>query len=338
MHTGIDSLACDKREKTFSRKDKLDNHLKTHAGRKPFTCKLCDKSFTLKTSLEEHKRTHIGEKPFSCDICNKSFTQKKQMLIHKSSHLNETFLSCDQCDKTFSKLNQLNVHKRIHNGEPIFPCDECEKIFAKSAKLRRHKLIHTGEKAYTCGRCGKSFSRTDNGKKHEFSCTSLDMFNSCVDMAGNITNDEDFEDDFILPSHFLSQELQVEEENVDENKQDDDNLNSLVDEIKENDKEIDLKKLRRKKLKIEKVQCPDCGIHVTRTNLSRHRNSGCQGSNTEYRPFPCSKCGKSFKRKEHCKRHESSCTLSPQIVPNESQNVGGNIQLEINEVTFDNDL
>jgi len=307
-HTNQNQFSCDKCDKTFVRKDELNNQPRILTGEKSFTCELCEQSFIQKANLEIDKRTDTDKISISCDICNKSFSNKKSMLRHRKNHENATLHPCNDCDQTFSELRELNIHKRIHNGEPIYTCDVCNKLFAKSEKLRRHKMIHTGEKPYTCGRCGKSFSRSDYGKVHEFSCTSLKNFTSSIDLVETIEDDEDVEADFLLPSHFLSQELEVGEDTLNENNQ-----------IEKQNNVVNVRKLKRQKKKTEKVQCPDCDLQVTYSNLNRHRNSGCKGGHGD-RPFPCAKCGKSFKRKEHCRKHESICKKL-KIVANELQDI-----------------
>ena len=51
---------CHVCQKTFKRKDKLNNHLSIHTGIRPFLCDLCPKKFITKTKLKEHQRRHLG--------------------------------------------------------------------------------------------------------------------------------------------------------------------------------------------------------------------------------------------------------------------------------------
>ena len=39
-----------------------------------YKCGICDKLFSGKTNLIQHLRTHAGEKPYKCDTCDKTFS------------------------------------------------------------------------------------------------------------------------------------------------------------------------------------------------------------------------------------------------------------------------
>jgi uncharacterized Zn-finger protein len=45
--------------KEFMRTNNIIDHLRMHAGIKPFSCKFCFKSFTQKSNMKKHMKTHI---------------------------------------------------------------------------------------------------------------------------------------------------------------------------------------------------------------------------------------------------------------------------------------
>lgn len=86
---------------------------------------VCNKSFTRKDNLREHLRSHAGEpqrqkKP--CRFCNKEFNATQQLVIHERMHTGERPVECDLCDKTFLSTVAMKKHRRVHTGEKPFEC------------------------------------------------------------------------------------------------------------------------------------------------------------------------------------------------------------------------
>ena len=109
-----------------------------HPGYKPFACDVCKRSFTQKDRLNKHMRTHTRRTPYACCYCGMKFSWKYSLKSHERIHYRIKTYTCYFCDMRFSGKTALNMHKRIHYNENPYTCDVCMKQFVYKAQLIRH--------------------------------------------------------------------------------------------------------------------------------------------------------------------------------------------------------
>ena len=100
-------LPCNHCDQTFSRKDKVNAHVRKVHGDKD----------TLAESSGPGSETgdEATEKIHTCDACPKAFKNSKHLYRHKTSVHSNVIISCDDCGKHFSRRDKLNAHmKNVH--------------------------------------------------------------------------------------------------------------------------------------------------------------------------------------------------------------------------------
>lgn len=94
-HTNAISFRCDLCLRGYKYKKSLKEHkAKVHkigevyvSQKNKFVCHICPKSYYSSNKLEKHIRTHSGEKPFKCPNCHKCFADKSYVKHHlKTMH------------------------------------------------------------------------------------------------------------------------------------------------------------------------------------------------------------------------------------------------------------
>lgn len=110
---------------------------------------VCNKSFTRKDNLREHLRTHAGvpqRQQKSCDQCDKKFSTPQQLLIHSRVHTGERPVKCDLCPKTFLSALAVKKHRRVHTGEKPF---QCKHVSIKKIKFLETSLVSSLKLEFT---------------------------------------------------------------------------------------------------------------------------------------------------------------------------------------------
>ncbi|KAH8326555.1 hypothetical protein KR067_010231 [Drosophila pandora] len=115
------------------------------------TCPTCNREFKKKEHLTQHVKLHAGLRPFKCseEGCDKAFSRKEHLSRHLVSHSGQKMYTCEVCRKPFSRKDNLNKHKRIHTqpvSETLYCCDICNKNFSNKMHYEKHREMHTGKR------------------------------------------------------------------------------------------------------------------------------------------------------------------------------------------------
>ena len=100
VHKSPQSFSCNECGKTFTRKDKLKDHVKNvHSDNKEsFPCTQCEKTFSRKDNLQRHvKDTHKGEQRFECPKCPEDFSRSGNLKKHQERGKHTITVDCEYC-------------------------------------------------------------------------------------------------------------------------------------------------------------------------------------------------------------------------------------------------
>ena len=137
---------CPLCSKLFSTNGNLKNHIMTiHKNIRPYKCSYtgCNKEYSNKSRLEVHIRTHTGARPYVCTICSKSFNEKGNLKTHQIFHSAERPFKCKYCEKTYKTNCHLKEHIEInHLNIKKFKCSICKCSFGRHSTLLIHSRTH----------------------------------------------------------------------------------------------------------------------------------------------------------------------------------------------------
>ncbi|XP_029315792.1 zinc finger protein 770 [Cottoperca gobio] len=336
-HQRMNSLhQCHTCLKGFPSVSKLQRHMMTHTGQRPFGCEMCGKRFRQKTHLRVHCRTHLWSRyhkqrslyitrPPSCiGVFNTRTAAEapvQEMLLHKKDfethtgndvvsvkHLHQTpsmvIIQNDnrKSDKLLPYISKKNevVQKRTKPAKSMqnHKCFRCLKCFPSASKLQRHEMVHTGLKPFQCVLCGKGFRQAPHLKTHERTRCERKP-STPVNQQGNIRKLKANSQQQLYPQIVVRIPQQNRSGNTD----------TTISSSKSN--------ITCKKRKLH--TCQICfKSFVFPSKLSRHlvTHSGIM-------PYKCTLCSKAFTQRGHLKVHEHKCRQGNRVlhyIPGEIEN------------------
>jgi uncharacterized Zn-finger protein len=136
------SLTAASNSAAFMASEEFDSDDKNNLLGKKCVCPYCPQTFTQRNSLNRHIRSHTGERPFPCEFCGKCFSDKQRLLIHTRIHTGEKPFSCSICFRQFTQKSTVKRHLIVHFGHSSGKADEARaKQFAKAKSKELNELI-----------------------------------------------------------------------------------------------------------------------------------------------------------------------------------------------------
>lgn len=165
---GEPHLDCDYCLKTFSIKEVLEEHVKTHDYKMLHLCEDCGLEFLT----SKGKRVHANDctKIKVCSYCDEELESRGKKRQHEQKHCDAKYGQlCDVCGEKFKHQGTLDQHFKTQHmtWEKVLQCPKCPKKFAFKQKLSFHvKTVHTTMRAYLCEDCGADFKNPASLRHH----------------------------------------------------------------------------------------------------------------------------------------------------------------------------
>lgn len=116
-----------------------------HNQNRPYQCHLCEKSYKKKDSLDQHVLMHQNRRKYRCPTCNSSFNRNSDLKYHMRVHGERNLYTCHLCEAKYVSLANLKLHLiTIHEGKRPWTCQNCTNAFRTKATMLKHT------KAMTC--------------------------------------------------------------------------------------------------------------------------------------------------------------------------------------------
>uniref|UniRef100_A0A8C5WKM3 Zinc finger protein 770 n=1 Tax=Leptobrachium leishanense TaxID=445787 RepID=A0A8C5WKM3_9ANUR len=176
--TKAEDQRCERCDKVFPSRSKLERHLLIHMGLRPFVCAQCGRSFRQKTHLKVHQLTHSQKKTlFQCSHCLKAFKTQGKLLKHEEVHTQQNHLQNILSRGKGSRRVKREASKVVSVNVNPFQCPICEQCFENQQILDSHACI-TMEDVETVARHPKeSINRGRPSRRQKKLGSTLEMPN-----------------------------------------------------------------------------------------------------------------------------------------------------------------
>jgi len=259
---------CGQCDKIFNRSDNLKRHQLTHLSRSErptLHCNFCDKISMCKESLRKHINCvhSTTASAHSCTFCSKAFKTSETLNVHIRTHTGEKPYRCSDCSEHFQSRHRLEYHFESIHRARNYNCTQCGKSFSWVTKLKKHMLVHTTKRIHKCPKCDYSCSWKSDLNEHIL--THREDLRFKCDICPKV-----FKLKIYLQKHVSNQHLEI---------------NTRV---------------KSEVVALENTYvcqfCKKSFPNITRLNvhIKTHLNE---------RPFTCSNCSNTFKRKGHLDSH-----------------------------------
>ena len=244
-----------------------------------------------KLRIKSESNVSVKEKMglLGCNICNSFYVNAQILKQHvESVHEGKKSFYCKICNIAFARRGNLKDHvAAVHDKLTPFRCSICDSTFAQKSNLDKHvAIVHKENKPYKCEICGGNFLIK----------STLSFHISSVH-EGKKPKKKTFQCTICTKKYATKKYLDV-------------HTTAMHEENK------------KKKL----IKCDTCYKYFTRkNNMKVHKKLNCKGGGANNscevsinhkgavkrhmfihegkKPFQCTHCGNSFKRRNHLNSH-----------------------------------
>ncbi|XP_043936739.1 uncharacterized protein LOC122809357 isoform X2 [Protopterus annectens] len=340
IHSGKRPYRCIVCNRRFRQRTQLRSHWSSHKGQdeqqqiheaenemgnRPITCSICKKIFENVTQLKEHraenqKITTSGEKEYVCCVCTKTFLYTRSLYRHARIHTGLKPFMCSVCSRRFLDASSLKRHYLVHAAQRPYKCTICHKRFRRNVALLEHRRFHIGEKPMLQKICSsKLHSQQDICANDSQQTQYVHENEMAVQQKGDCENNEavplinhqekllkvkdTHERDNIQGSDLhIEEDIEVQEEISEDNKEDTQDLDYELSKEFAKSPKIHVKDESHLENVIPRgvKECPICDKSFRSTSALRMHYL----IHTDFRPFKCDVCRKTFCQKGNLVRHK----------------------------------